>query len=129
MCRNLSPSVENAVGLHFVGILPPSEVKDCLLSKFAEKQSGTKKPQYCLPMRMKDKIRLHLLVLCLIIDDFSVPCSVLQKDLKITEQKYGKGVGKGSFTGKGSLSVQTLNSMTSLPINLCARIHCVFSPL
>lgn len=79
------------LGLHFTGASPPSEVLECLLGKFTEKQTETKKPQYCIPMRMKDKIRLHLLVLCLIIDDFTVHCSVLQKDLKITTNKYGMG--------------------------------------
>lgn len=58
-----------------------------LLDKFAEDQDGSMKT-YSLPVRMKDKIRLYLLVLCLIIDDFSVEFSVLQKDLKITTNKY-----------------------------------------
>jgi DNA-directed RNA polymerase I subunit RPA49 len=79
-------------------------VKEHLLSKFAERQVETKKnkPQYSysIPVRMKDKIRLHLLVLCLVIDNFEVPCSVLQKDLKVTTNKY-------AMFGKGSSGVQT----------------------
>ena len=59
-----------------------------LLTKFTEKQEGVKKTHYSLPVRMKDKIRLHLLVLCLFLDDFTVECSVLQKDLKVTTNKY-----------------------------------------
>ena len=58
-----------------------------VLDKFTEKQVGPKRTQYSLPVRVKDKIRLHLLVLCLIIDDFTVECSVLQRDLKVTTNK------------------------------------------
>lgn len=36
---------------------------------------------------MKDKVLLHLLVLTLILDDFSVNCSTLQQDLKVTTRK------------------------------------------
>lgn len=62
-------------------------VTENLLGKFTEKATASKKPQYSIPVHMKDKIRLHLFVLCLIIDDFSVQCSVLQKDLKLTTNK------------------------------------------
>lgn len=75
------------LGLYLSGILPPAEVMEHLLNNFTEKLTRAKKPQYSIPARMKDKIRLHLFVLCLIIDDFSVKCSVLQKDLKITTNK------------------------------------------
>lgn len=75
------------LGLDFGGILPPAEVMEHLVSNFTEKLVRTKKPQYSIPARLKDKIRLHLFVLCLIIDDFSVQCSVLQQDLKITTNK------------------------------------------
>ena len=74
-------------GLKFEGASPPPEVLSQLLEKFAESREGPRRTQYLLPVRMKDKIRLHLLVLCLILDDFSVECSVLQKDLKITTNK------------------------------------------
>lgn len=77
-------------GPQFEGVSPPSEVLEQLLGKFAESREGAKKMTYSLPVRMKDKIRLHLLVLCLIIDDFSVEGSVLQKDLKITTNKLVK---------------------------------------
>lgn len=75
-------------GVQFEGITPPAEVLEQLLTKFTDKQEGVKKTQYSLPMQMKDKIRLHLLVLCLFLDDFTVECSVLQKDLRVTTNKY-----------------------------------------
>lgn len=74
------------LGLEFEGFSPPFEITEQLLAKFTEKQ-GVKRTQHVLSTRMKDKIRLHLLVLCLLIDDFSVELSTLQKDLKISTNK------------------------------------------
>ena len=75
------------IGLKFKGISPPTEVMEYLISKFTERQEGSKRVCYSLPVRMKDKIRLHLLVLCLFIDNFTVEFPVLQKDLMITTNK------------------------------------------
>ena len=78
------------LGLQFQDTLPPpAKVLEQLQSKFTEKlpAAGKKKTQLGLSVRMKDKIRLHLFTLCLIIDDFSVQCSTLQQDLRITASK------------------------------------------
>ncbi len=77
------------IGLKFEGLSPPPEVLNHLCEKYAERRvDGPKKlPRYSLPPRMKDKIRLHLLVLCLFLDNFTVEFSVLREDLKISASK------------------------------------------
>ncbi len=70
------------------GIPPPTVVRDQLMAKFTERkemEEGGVTP--ILSRRMKDKILSHLLVLVLFIDDFSVDCSALQEDLKLTTAK------------------------------------------
>ena len=74
-------------GLKFEGIQPPAEVIQQLQATFTEREEGTKRTRIILSSRMKDKICLHLLVLCLFIDDFSVEFLHLQRDLKISERK------------------------------------------
>ena len=63
---------------------PPALVKDQLLTKFAERQG---EGSHVLTPRMKDKVLSHLFVLALIIDDFSVDCTALQRDLRLTTAK------------------------------------------
>lgn len=75
-------------GLQFEGVVPPAEVLKQLQNKFTERQEGTRKTHIILSSRMKDKICLHLLVLCLFIDDFSVDFLSLQRDLNISRTKY-----------------------------------------
>lgn len=77
------------IGLKFKGVAPPTEVVQQLLGKFTEKKNheGSKKPQHFLSERIKDKIRLHLLVLCLFIDELVVEFADIQRDLKITTTK------------------------------------------
>ena len=80
------------VGLQFEGVSIPEEVKEQLLVKFTERQEGMGKggkTLHTLSHRMKDKIRLHLFVLTLIVDDFTVDCLSLQQDLKLTTTKWG----------------------------------------
>ena len=38
-------------------------------------------------MKMRDKIVAYILVLCLIVDEFTLEYSTLQVDLKLTDQK------------------------------------------
>ncbi|XP_050417398.1 DNA-directed RNA polymerase I subunit RPA49 [Patella vulgata] len=69
-------------------ILPkewPDKVKYSILQQFTLKieGDGTRKPVRCLSIRMKDKIILHILVLCLIVDNFTLEYSDIAKDLKI----------------------------------------------
>lgn len=81
----LSPKFE---GIQLNGFSLPVDAKEELLSKFTEKQDGAKsKPIYTLSTRMKDKIRLHLFVVTLILDDFIVDCQSLQKDLQLNTTK------------------------------------------
>ena len=80
------------VGLELSGELPPPNVKKNLLDKFSEllpadSQTPGRRVGRRLTNKMKDKILLHLLVLTLILDDFSVNCSSLQQDLKVTTKK------------------------------------------
>ena len=78
------------LGLQFEGVSVPVEVKEQLLVKFTERQEGVAKggrTLHTLSQRMKDKIRLHLFVLTLILDDFMVDCLPLQQDLKLTTTK------------------------------------------
>ena len=78
------------VGLQFEGVSVPVEVKEQLLLKFSERQEGMGKhgkTLHTLSQRMKDKIRLHLFVLTLMVDDFMVDCRPLQLDLKLTTTK------------------------------------------
>jgi DNA-directed RNA polymerase I subunit RPA49 len=79
-------------GLQLSGEVPPPDVEKNLLEKFSEllpdaARKPGKVPQRRVTSRMKDKILLHLLVLTLILDDFSVECSTLQQDLKVTTKK------------------------------------------
>jgi DNA-directed RNA polymerase I subunit RPA49 len=79
-------------GLQLSGELPPADVKANLLEKFSEAVTDASSKQgkgqrRKISRKMKDKILLHLLVLTLILDDFSVDCSVLQQDLKLTTKK------------------------------------------
>lgn len=86
--HNMNSRTVQREGLQFQDTLPPpAKVLEQLQSKFTEKLPAAKKPQLGLSVRMKDKIRLHLFALCLIIDDFSVQCSTLQQDLRITASK------------------------------------------
>ena len=67
------------------GVELPDNVKVELLEKFTEKQeSKSGKVIHSLTARMRDKLRLHLLVLTLILDDFTVDCLSLQQDLKLS---------------------------------------------
>lgn len=78
------------LGLQFEGMSIPVDVKEQLLVKFTERQEGVAKggkTLHTLSQRMKDKIRLHLFVLVLAIDDFTVDCLSLQQDLKLTTTK------------------------------------------
>ena len=43
-----------------------------------------------IPRRLKDKLVSYILVLALMIDDFSLECTVIMRDLKMPMQKYGK---------------------------------------
>lgn len=78
------------VGLKFEGVSLPVDVKEQLLMRFTERQEGMGREGrtlHTLSQRMKDKIRLHLFVLVLMLDDFTVDCLPLQQDLKLTTTK------------------------------------------
>ena len=80
------------IGFRFQSVVtaPPPDVNKELLCKFTECQVGggrDGKDAFILSARMKDKIRLHLFVLTLILDDFTVDCVSLQQDLKLTTAK------------------------------------------
>ena len=80
-------------GLKLSGVTPQLDIKKNLLEKFSEissdppRRSHGDQIQRRLTNKMRDKILLHLLVLTLIVDDFSVDCSILQCDLKVTTKK------------------------------------------
>ena len=89
MCQHLSSPY---VGLRLSGEVPPPDVEKHFLEKFSELSPNTPRKagqlvQRRLSSKMKDKVLLHLLVLTLILDDFSVDCSTLQQDLKVTTKK------------------------------------------
>ena len=89
VCRQYT-CIAHTSGLQLSGELPPLEVKANLLEKFSEAvgdASSSRQGKRKISRKMKDKILLHLLVLTLILDDFSVDCSVLQQDLKLTTKK------------------------------------------
>jgi len=72
-------------GFQLGDIQLPDNASQELLSKFTEKnvlKSG--KVVHTLSTKMKDKIRLHLFVLALMVDDFTVDSLSLQKDLKLS---------------------------------------------
>lgn len=73
------------LGLELEGVDLPNKAREEILEKFTEKQS-TRRGLIInsLSARMKDKIRLHLFVLALILDDFTVDCQTLQQDLKLS---------------------------------------------
>ncbi|ESO90028.1 hypothetical protein LOTGIDRAFT_175837 [Lottia gigantea] len=73
-------------------ILPkawPDILKQSLLNNFTLKieGDGKKRASRCMSVRMKDKIILHILVLCLIVDNFTLEYSDILKDLKIGEKR------------------------------------------
>jgi DNA-directed RNA polymerase I subunit RPA49 len=79
-------------GLQLSGERPSPDVEKNLLEKFSEPLPDTgrkhsKGPRRTITNKMRDKILLHLLVLTLVLDDYSVDCSVLQQDLKVTTKK------------------------------------------
>lgn len=70
------------------GLPPPPLIKEQLLAKFAERREDERGTiTFGLPQRMKEKILSHLLVLALVLDDFTVESLPLQKDLRITSNK------------------------------------------
>jgi len=71
----------------FEGVSPPAEVLQHLVAKFTEPRDDPRKKGVVLSDRIKDKIFLHLLVLCLFVDDFSVEFLTLQRDLKVSKSK------------------------------------------
>lgn len=77
---------KNAKELNSRDLMPqewPVEVKEKLLKSFTLLvDSGTKKTR-CMPSRLKDKLLLHILIICLMTDEFELPLNDLQKDLKI----------------------------------------------
>ncbi len=77
------------VGLGMLtGVPPPTLVKDKLLAKFTERrEEGGGRFSSILSRRMKDKILSHLCVLALFIDNFSVDCTTLQQDLRLSTSK------------------------------------------
>ena len=75
-------------GVVFNPSVPPPVVMEQLVANFAENTSpNVDTPSYVISQRMKDKILSHLLVLLLILDDFSVDCTALQKDFELTSSK------------------------------------------
>lgn len=79
-------------GLQISGEVLPPDVEKHFLERFSEispdapREDG-KPMQRRLSNKMKDKVLLHLLVLTLILDEFHVDCSTLQRDLKVTTRK------------------------------------------
>ena len=98
------------LGLQLSGELPPADVKANLLEKFSEAVTDAsskqgKSQRRKITRKMRDKILLHLLVLTLILDDFSVDCSVLQQDLKLTTKKLAERL-ESCVVGRGSIDIQ-----------------------
>lgn len=46
-------------------------------------------PCRAVPKRLKDKLVCYMLVLALIIDEFTLECDVIAKDLGMAESRYG----------------------------------------
>lgn len=72
-------------GLQLEGVDVPNNAREEIIENFTERQLARgKKFVPTISAKMKDKIRLHLLVLTLILDDFTVDCLSLQQDLKLS---------------------------------------------
>ena len=70
------------------GFTLPVNASEEILDKFTERQDGARpRTIHSLSNRMKDKIRLHLFVITLILDDFVVDCLPLLQDLRLTTAK------------------------------------------
>ncbi|XP_071121031.1 DNA-directed RNA polymerase I subunit RPA49-like isoform X1 [Mytilus edulis] len=61
----------------------PDKVKKQIYDDFTLLADSGKREVRCLPSRLKDKLALHILVLCLILDEFDLPLNDLQRDLKL----------------------------------------------
>ena len=61
----------------------PEMIKTKLYKNYTLYVDSGPKPTRCVPLRLKDKLILNILVLCLILDEFELPLNDLQKDLKI----------------------------------------------
>lgn len=70
----------------FLDVAPPTEVQQQLMSRYVE-GGGSSGGTRSFSPRMRDKVLLHLFVLTLFLDDFSISCHSLQRDLKLTSNK------------------------------------------
>lgn len=61
----------------------PEMIKTKLYKNYTLSVDSGPRPTRCVPQRLKDKLILNILVLCLILDEFELPLNDLQKDLKI----------------------------------------------
>lgn len=57
----------------------PGVIKERLLSVFSLEKEGARE----VPRRLKDKLVSYILVLALMIDEFSLDCTVIMRDLKL----------------------------------------------
>jgi len=86
-CTLHTYTLHTCTGLSFEGVDPPQLVKQQMLSTFAEHKRVRDKVTLSLSSRMRDKLLSHLLVLALILSDFTVECATLQHDLGLTATK------------------------------------------
>lgn len=100
----------------------PVLVKNMMLDRFTLKLDGNKLKR-CLPARLKDLLISHILVLCLILDNFSSPLWLLQKDLKVSAKKLlmharalGCKVKSMSQTNSAGLKTMLYEARLSVPL-------------
>jgi len=64
----------------------PSVIKERLLSMFSVEKESSR----AVSKRLKDKLVSYILVLALMIDEFSLDCSVIMRDLKFSMPRLTK---------------------------------------
>ena len=82
----LSVCLSVCLDVSFLDVAPPTEVQQQLMSRYVE-GGGSSGGTRSFSPRMRDKVLLHLFVLTLFLDDFSISCHSLQRDLKLTSNK------------------------------------------
>ncbi|CAC5399099.1 RPA49 [Mytilus coruscus] len=61
----------------------PDKIRKLIYDDFTLLIDSGNRQIRCIPSRLKDKLTLYILVLCLILDEFDLPLNDLQRDLKL----------------------------------------------
>ncbi|XP_013388848.1 DNA-directed RNA polymerase I subunit RPA49 isoform X1 [Lingula anatina] len=97
-------------------ILPqdiPETVRRALLDKYTLKATSSdgRKTVRCMPARLKDKVVSYMLVLGLIIDEFNLELTALQKDIKMGQARiiqHSRSLGCKVTSQKATIGLQKI---------------------